>query len=256
MQSVLICTAVALLCAAAAGGGWAIARVRRAGGGSGERRALFVARVLAPAMAVVGWVVLIATMIPVLGPPTGDTVAGTAVPAAPGLIPAAAVTTPTSTKPVAPDPMSLLKPGDCVEVPMERTTDAQGRTAWQPGSPVQADCNTVDANYRVLQTGPGACTDPLYKLESSRRDRSGNLIYHLCLGFDWRAGFCYDTADMDEPAKVACGTRGANVVQVTAVLTDTTSGANCPRDDQGAVWVVWDKRRMTVCFRGSDTPGH
>lgn len=178
--------------------------------------------------------------------PSGVTVAGTAVAASPGLIPAVApsTTAPATTTKAEPDPLTLLQPGDCVSLP--------------PGPeevPEPAECTSFEANYRVLQTGPAACTGPLYKVEASRKDRSGNLVYHLCLAFDWRVGMCYDTANMDEPTKVDCGTPGEHVVKVTAVLLDSADGSQCPTDQHGAVAVTWDKRRMTVCFRGTDVPG-
>lgn len=207
------------------------------------------------ALGISGWLALAAGVQPGVAVLTGDTVAGTAVPPAPGLVPAGSTAPTTSAKPVAPDPMSLLKPGDCVEVPMEAATDASGAPTWKPGSPDPADCTSLDANYRVLQTGPEPCAGPLFELETSRKDHSGKQLYHLCLAFDWRVGVCYDTAHMDEPSKVDCGTPGDHIVQATAVLEDSTSGAGCPRDGKGAVWVVWDKRRMTVCFRGGDDPG-
>lgn len=186
----------------------------------------------------------------------GATVAGTAGPTAPGLVPAGLPTATTSAKPAAPDPLAALRVGDCVEVPMDQVADPKtGEPTWEAGSPAPADCDSLDANYRVVQTGPGECTGNLYKLETSRHDKSGNLIYHLCLAFDWRVGVCYDATQMDEPLKVDCTTPGPHIVQVTAVLLDTTEGGGCPRDGQGAVWVVWEKRVMTVCFRGSDDPG-
>lgn len=246
---------VGLLVGAAVSGARANVRQRRAKQlwGPAERAGGGLVA-LAVVLGLVGWVCLGAVALPITQDLATDTVSGTAVTPAPGLIPAGAPAT-TSTKPAAPDPISLLKPGDCVEVPIVRSNDGNGKPTRRAGSPAPADCNTVDANYRVLQTGPGACVGNLYKLESSRHDKSGKLVYHLCLAFDWRVGFCYDTADIDEPTKVNCDTPGPNVVQVTAVLQDTTGGSGCPRDGQGAVWVAWDKRQMTVCFRGGDHPG-
>ncbi|MEV6768310.1 hypothetical protein AB0N05_06700 [Nocardia sp. NPDC051030] len=241
----VIGVAVALLSWSALFGGVAIAR----------RRRTWTTKVLIPAAAILGWITLVAGLLSSISPMTGDTIAGTPVAAAPGLVQAGVPTTPTTTKTAAPDPMSLLKVGDCVEVPMEQATGPDGKPTSKPGSPSPADCNSLDANYRVLQNSPEACTGNLYKLETSRHDKAGKLIYHLCLAFDWRVGFCYDTATMDEPSKVDCTTSGQHIVQVTGVLEDTTDGARCPRDGNGAVWVTWDKRHMTVCFRGSDNPG-
>ncbi|WP_157574462.1 hypothetical protein [Nocardia jejuensis] len=255
MHWVAVGVAVLLLVTAALIGAVAVAKQKRAqrySTGAVVRTGGFPRRA-APVLAVLGWVVLLAGLAAAVNPVAGDTVAGTAIPAAPGLV-QAGVPTSTSTKPAAPDPLSLLKVGDCVEVPMEQATGPSGPT-WKAGSPEPSDCATVDANYRVVQTGPEACTDNLYKLESSRHDRAGKLIYHLCMAFDWRVGVCYDTEHMDEPSKVDCGTRGSHIVQATAVLENTTDGNSCPRDGQGAVWVVWDKRHLTVCFRGGDDPG-
>ncbi|WP_459957526.1 hypothetical protein [Nocardia sp. IFM 10818] len=248
---------MALLVLAAAAGFAAIAKERRARRDSGGRAAPASRglAILAVALALPGWAGVAATVVPAVQLMAGDTIAGSAGPTSPGLVQAGLPTTTTSAKPAAPDPMSLLVPGDCVEVPMDRTTDASGTPTWEPGDPAPADCNSLDANYRVLQTGPQACSGTLYKLETSRHDKSGNLLYHLCLAFDWRVDFCYDTTQMAEPFKVDCATPGRHVVQVTAVLENTTDGARCPRDGQGAVWVVWNKRELTVCFRGSDDPG-
>ncbi|QLY29690.1 LppU/SCO3897 family protein [Nocardia huaxiensis] len=253
MPWVLIAVAVALLLAATATGVLAIRRQRRTQNGRGMR-------VLASILVILGWIAMLAGLLPiaqdVASNLAGDTIAGTARPTAPGLVPAGLPTTTTSAKPAAPDPLAALRVGDCVEVPMDQTTDPKtGQPTWRAGSPAVADCDSLDANYRVVQTGAGECTGNLYKLETSRHDKSGNLIYHLCLAYDWRVGVCYDTTQMDEPLKVDCGTAGAHIVQVTAVLEDTREGAGCPRDGQGAVWVVWDKRALTVCFRGGDEPG-
>ncbi|NNH72231.1 hypothetical protein HLB23_20610 [Nocardia uniformis] len=177
---------------------------------------------------------------------SGAAVAGTALPASPGLVPAVAPSTSAAATTVEtePDPLTLLVPGDCVALSPDPTE-----------SPEPAECTSFEANYRVLQTGPEACTGPLFKVETSRRDRSGKYLYHLCLAFDWRAEMCYDTADMDEPTKVDCSTPGQHVVMVTAVLLDTLDGSQCPTDHNGAVAVTWEKRQMTVCFRGTDDPG-
>lgn len=245
-----------LLLAAAVAGFFAIRserEARRAWGSTAKGgRGLVTLTVV---LGMLGWFGMAEAAMPVTSAIAGDTITGTALPTAPGLVEAGISTTTTSAKPSAPDPMTLLKPGDCVEVPMEAATDPSGAPTWKPGSPAPADCTSLDANYRVLQTGPDACAGPLYKLETSRKDHAGKQLYHLCLAFDWRTGFCYDTAHMDEPSKVDCGTPGDHIVQATAVLEGTTDGAGCPRDGQGAVWVVWDKRQMTVCFRGGDNPG-
>ncbi|WP_067827628.1 hypothetical protein [Nocardia inohanensis] len=235
--------AIALLISAVLAAGGAVLRKQR------------IWTVLVAVLAVPGWLGLAGGLLPAVEGIAGDTIAGTAVPPAPGLVKAGLPVTSTSAKPAPPDPLSLLQVGDCVSVPMERTTDATGAPTWKAGTPEPADCDALEANYRIEQTGPAACTGNLYKLESSRKDRSGKLVYHLCMAFDWRVGVCYDTTHMDEPSKVDCATPGAHHVQATAVLLDTVDGSRCPRDGRGAVWVVWDKRRMTVCFRGGDDPG-
>ncbi|WP_157555378.1 LppU/SCO3897 family protein [Nocardia crassostreae] len=233
----------ALLVLAAVAGGTAVAKERRVRFDPSGRaaRASRVLAVLAVALAIPGWAGVAATVVPAVQTMAGDTVAGSAGPTSPGLVQAGIPTTAPTTKSAAPDPMSLLVPGDCVEVPMDPTVDASGAPTWEPGDPAPADCNSLDANYRVLQTGPQACSGNLYKLETSRHDRSGNLVYHLCLAFDWRVDFCYDTSQMAEPFKVDCATPGRHIVRVTAVLENTVDGAKCPRDGQGAVWVVWNK---------------
>lgn len=207
----------------------------------------------AVAFAALGWLLVFATATATLAPMSRETIAGTAIGAPPELVQAGQPTT--SAKPTAPDPMASLKPGDCVEVPIERARDAAGAPTWKAGTPEPSDCAAVDANYRVLQIGPDPCTDPLYTLESAPKDKSGKARYHLCLTFDWRAGVCYDTTAMDAPSKVDCATRGEHIVQATAVLTNATSGASCPRDGRGAVWVTWRKLELVVCFRGGDNPG-
>ncbi|MFI6869494.1 hypothetical protein [Nocardia sp. NPDC050406] len=205
-----------------------------------DRRRLLIALAVVGLVAVGGMTAVIGRALP-----SGATVAGTAVAASPGLVPAVA---PSTTAPAAttvePDPLTLLRPGDCV---------ALAPVADEPPEP--AECTSFEANYRVLQTGPAPCTGPLYKVEASRKDRAGNYVYHLCLAYDWRVGMCYDTANMDEPTKVDCASSGEHVVRVTAVLLDTVDGSRCPTDQNGAVAVSWDQRQMTVCFRGSDNPG-
>lgn len=248
--------AAALLFAAAVVGFFAIAserEARRSWNPAARGKRWLV--VLTVALGGFGWLAMASAASPVPSALFGDTVAGTALPEAPGLVQAGIPTSTANPKPAAPDPLSLLNPGDCVEVPMEAATAADGGPTWKPGAPAPADCTTLDANYRVLQTGPAPCAGPLYKLETSRKDRAGKQLYHLCLAFDWRAGFCYDTEHMDEPSKVDCATPGDHIVQATAVFENTTDGSGCPRDGRGAVWVVWDKRQMTVCFRGGDKPG-
>ncbi|MGW5225578.1 LppU/SCO3897 family protein [Nocardia niigatensis] len=210
-------------------------------------------RVVTLGSAMAGWVLVVGAVTAVLSPLPRDTVAGRATAAPPQLVQAGLPTT--SVKPDAPDPMAALKAGDCVEVPIQQAKDATGAPSWKAGQPEPSDCNSVDANYRVLQIGPDPCTDPLYTLESTPKDKTGKARYHLCLTFDWRTGLCYDTVDMDVPSKVDCGATGDHIVQATAVLTGTTSGAGCPRDGRGAVWVVWNKLQLTVCFRGGDNPG-
>lgn len=216
-----------------------------AGWGLGRMEAKDVRRLLI-ALATISLVVIAGVTVLIGQVAGGATVAGTALPVSPGLVPAVAPTTtaPATTVKTEPDPLTLLKPGDCVALPPSPTDP-----------PEPAECTSFEANYRVLQTGPEACTGPLYKVEASRKDRAGNYIYHLCLAFDWRAEMCYDTTDMDEPTKVDCSTPGQHVVMVTAVLLDTLDGSQCPTDNNGAVAVTWDKRQMTVCFRGSDDPG-
>ncbi|MFJ4650114.1 hypothetical protein ACIP5Y_02450 [Nocardia sp. NPDC088792] len=250
--------AMALLIPAAMLGGSAIVQQRRTSRAARGGTPLVVGGMLraTTVLAVFGWVVLVSALVSGYAPVTADTLAGTAIPAPPELVQAGIPATfPTSDVPPMPDPIAQLKVGDCVEVPMEPSTDKSGAPTWQPGAPAPADCTTLDANYRVVQTDPGPCTDPLYRLETSHHDRAGKLAYHLCLAFDWRTGVCYDTTHLDEPSKVDCGTRGDHIVQATAVLENTTDGNGCPRDGRGAVWVVWDKMRLTVCFRGADTPG-
>ncbi|MTE13428.1 LppU/SCO3897 family protein [Nocardia aurantiaca] len=210
-------------------------------------------RMVTAGLAVVGWVLLFAAATVVISPVPRDTIAGTAIAAPPELVQAVQPTT--SAKPDAPDPMAALKAGDCVEVPIEQAKDVTGAPTWKAGSPEPSDCNSVDANYRVLQNGPDPCAGPLYTLESAPKDKAGKARYHLCLTFDWRAGVCYDTTTMDVPSKVDCGVPGDHIVQATAVLENATSGAGCPRDGRGAVWVVWSKLQLTVCFRGGDNPG-
>ncbi|MBF6134645.1 hypothetical protein IU501_16745 [Nocardia otitidiscaviarum] len=204
------------------------------------------ARRLWTALAVVALVVIAVTAALVGRSLPGATIAGTALPAAPGLVPATAPvpTTPGTTTVIEPDPLTLLRPGDCVALPPDET---------DPPEPVE--CTSLAANYRVLQTGPEPCTGPLYKVEASSRDRAGNYNYHLCLAYDWRAGMCYETTDMNDPVKVDCATPGPHVVQVTAVFENSLDGTRCPTDQNGAVAITWDKRMLTVCFRGGDDPG-
>ncbi|MGW4126202.1 hypothetical protein [Nocardia sp. NPDC004711] len=236
--------AVLLLCLAAT----VASRARRT-----PHRASRGTRAVAAGSALVGWVLVFGAMTAMISPLPRDTVAGKAIAAPPELVQAGLPTT--SARPDAPDPMAALKAGDCVEVPIQQAKDASGAPSWKAGSPEPSDCNSVDANYRVLQIGPDPCSGPLYTLESAPKDKTGKARYHLCLTFDWRTGVCYDTADMDVPSKVACGTPGDHIVQATAVLEGATSGAGCPRDGRGAVWVVWNKLELTVCFRGGDDPG-
>ncbi|MGW4245159.1 LppU/SCO3897 family protein [Nocardia sp. NPDC004722] len=247
-------TAVVLLSVAAALAARAItrqgrARVDPAVPGVGVR-----ARALISGLAVSGWVLMFAAVASNLPFLHHDTIAGSAIAAPPELVRAGQPST-VADKPQAPDPMAALKVGDCVEVPIEQARTASGDPTWRAGTPEPSDCGSVDANYRVLQIGPGPCTDPLYTLESAPHDKSGKVRYHLCLTFDWRAGVCYDTTNMDVPSKVDCATTGEHIVQATAVFANSTSGAGCPRDHRGAVWVVWNKLQLTVCFRGSDNPG-
>lgn len=247
--------AVVLLMSAAIVGLAAIRGLRRAPlDRTGARpRAGVAVRAAISTLAVLGWVILLTGVGSGLSPLTRDTVAGTPIAAPPELIQAGVPTT--SAKPHAPDPLAALRIGDCVEVPIEQASDPTGAPSWKAGAPDPVECTSLDANYRVVQTGPAPCSDPLWHLESSRHNKAGALIYHLCLAFDWRTGFCYDTAHLDEPSKVDCGTPGDHIVQATAVLENTVGGGSCPRDGAGAVWVVWDQRRLTVCFRGSDRPG-
>lgn len=248
--------AAALLLAAAVTGFFAIAFEREAKRSwDPTARGKRWLTVLTVTLGLFGWLAMASAAIPLTSAIAGDTIIGSAQPTSPGLVDAGIPTSTANPKPAVPDPMQQLKPGDCVEVPMEAATDPDGSPTWKPGSPAPADCNTVDANYRVLQNSPDPCTGPLYKLETTRKDHAGKQLYHLCLAFDWRVGFCYDTAHMDEPAKVDCDTPGDHIVKATAVFENSTDGSACPRDGQGAVWVVWDKRQMTVCFRGSDKPG-
>ncbi|MVU76804.1 hypothetical protein GPX89_06025 [Nocardia sp. ET3-3] len=252
---VVVGVAVILLSVAAVAGVRAIAQQNRAMADFSGRTPRVGARRrgVISALAVTGWVLVYAAVASNLPFLHHDTVAGQPVAAPPQLVQAGQPTT-TAAKPRA-DPMAALKVGDCVEVPIEAAKDASGAPTWRPGSPEPSDCNSVDANYRVLQIGPDPCSDPLYTLESAPHDRTGKVRYHLCMTFDWRTGVCYDTTNMDVPSKVACGTPGEHIVQATAVLEHDTSGAACPRDGRGAVWVVWSKLQLTVCFRGSDNPG-
>lgn len=211
-------------------------------------------RVSALALAATGWILVFAAVMATLSPMTREAVAGNPIGVPPELVQAGQPTT--SAKPTAPDPMASLKPGDCVEVPIERAKDASGAPTWKAGTPEPSDCNSVDANYRVLQNGPDPCTDPLYTLDSAPKDKTGKPRYHLCLTFDWRTGVCYDTTAMETPSKVDCATSGEHIVQATAVLANATSGTSCPRDGRGAVWVIWRKLELTVCFRGGDNPGN
>ncbi|BEK86666.1 hypothetical protein GCM10010198_76340 [Nocardia seriolae] len=247
--------AVVLLAAAAALGADAIARQRRAAANrsgasprTGGRRPVVIS-----ALAVTGWLLVYSVVASNLPFVHHDTIAGTATAAPPELVPAGQPTT--SARPQAADPMAALKVGDCVEVPIEQTKDASGAPAWRAGAPEPSDCDSMDANFRVVQNGPDPCTNPLYTLDRAPRDKTGKARYHLCLTFDWRAGVCYDTTVMDAPSKVDCATSGEHIVQATAVFENSTSGAGCPRDGRGAVWVIWHKLQLTVCFRGSDNPG-
>ncbi|AYF77273.1 hypothetical protein D7D52_29495 [Nocardia yunnanensis] len=249
---VVIGMAVVVLSAAAALGSRAVTRQRRARHDPAVPRVGNRSRALIAGLAVSGWVLVYAAAASNLPFLHHDTIAGAAIAAPPALVKAGQ---PTATKPPAPDPMAALKAGDCVEVPIQQAHDASGAPTWKAGTPEPSDCNTVDANYRVLQMGPDPCGGPLYTLESAPKDKTGKARYHLCLTFDWRAGVCYDTTNMDVPQKVDCGTPGEHVVQATAVFENSTSGAGCPRDGRGAVWVVWSKLQLTVCFRGGDNPG-
>ncbi|MEC3954248.1 hypothetical protein VMT65_14510 [Nocardia sp. CDC153] len=241
--------AVVLLSVAAALGMRAVSRQERAPREPiGRRR-----RMVIVALALTGWFLVYSAVASTLPFVHRDTVAGTAVAAPPELVQAGQPTT-TSAKPHA-DPMASLKVGDCVEVPIQQAKDASGAPSWKAGSPEPSTCNSIDANYRVLQVGPEPCTGPLYTLDSAPRDKTGKVRYHVCMTFDWRVGVCYDTTNMDVPSKVDCGTPGEHIVQATAVFENSTSGAGCPRDGRGAVWVVWSQLQLTVCFRGSDSPG-
>ncbi|WP_040810615.1 hypothetical protein [Nocardia concava] len=252
---VVVGMAIILLSAAAALGVKAIGHQNRAFADPtgatppvGARRQRVVA-----ALAIVGWVLVFAAVGSNLPFVHHDTIAGRAVAAPPELVRAGDLA-PTAVKPKA-DPMAALKPGDCAEVPIQSARDSSGAPTWKAGAPEPSDCKSIDANYRVLQNGPEPCSGPLYTLESAPKDKTGKVRYHLCLTFDWRVGVCYDTTNMDVPSKVDCATSGDHIVQATAVFENSTSGAGCPRDGRGAVWVVWSKLQLTVCFRGADNPG-
>ncbi|GAB0104239.1 hypothetical protein JMUB6875_32130 [Nocardia sp. JMUB6875] len=252
---VVVGMAVVLLSAAAALGVKAIGQQNRAFAdptGAAPRVGVRRQGVIS-ALAVVGWIMVFAALGSNLPFVHHDTIAGRAVAAPPELVRAGDLA-PTAVKPKA-DPMAALKPGDCAEVPIQSARDASGAPTWKAGTPEPSDCRSIDANYRVLQNGPEPCAGPLYTLESAPKDKTGKVRYHLCLTFDWRAGVCYDTTNMDVPSKVDCATTGDHIVQATAVFENSTSGAGCPRDGRGAVWVVWSKLELTVCFRGADNPG-
>lgn len=251
----VVAVAVLLMCLAAALASRAGAATERTPGDwrAVSRRGTRWRRVGALGFAATGWVLVFAAFTATLSPMSRETIAGNPIGAPPELVPAGQPTI--SAKPPAPDPLAALKPGDCVEVPIERAKDTTGAPTWKAGTPEPSDCGSVDANYRVLQIGPDSCTDPLYTLESAPKDKTGKPRYHLCLTFDWRTGVCYDTTAMETPSKVDCATPGEHIVQATAVLPNAVSGASCPRDGRGAVWVIWRKLELTVCFRGGDNPG-
>lgn len=146
----------------------------------------------------------------------------------------------------APDLLSATLPGDCVAIP------APHASGGVPATVVPVPCDTLPANFRVLQTG--TCTDPRVDREHRRTDRAGRDRDYLCLTPDWRAGTCYDVTDWHLPRKVDCARAGKKIIRITAVLPRPADAAACPRDAEGATAVDWPKWGATLCMRGFDRP--
>ncbi|WP_454195709.1 hypothetical protein [Nocardia sp. Marseille-Q1738] len=146
----------------------------------------------------------------------------------------------------APDPLTATRPGDCVAIP------APHASGGIPATIVPAACDTLPANFRVLQTG--SCTDPRVDREHRRTDRAGREQVHLCLAPDWRAGTCYDVTDWHLPRKVDCARVGKKIIRITAVLPYAADADACPRDADGSNAVARPNRGITLCMRGFDRP--
>ncbi|WP_040781364.1 hypothetical protein [Nocardia pneumoniae] len=146
----------------------------------------------------------------------------------------------------APDPLAATRPGDCVAIP------APHASGGIPATVVPARCDTLPANFRVLQTG--SCTDPRVDREHRRTDRDGREQVHLCLTPDWQAGVCYDVADWQLPRKVDCARVGKKIIRITAVLPHAADASACPRDADGANAVGRANWGITLCMRGFDRP--
>lgn len=146
----------------------------------------------------------------------------------------------------APDPLTATRPGECVAIP------APHASGGVPAAIVPAPCDTLPANFRVLQTGP--CTDPRVEREHRRTGRTEREQVHLCLAPDWQAGVCYDVTDWHLPRKVDCARVGKKIIRITAVLPYTAGADACPRDTDGSNAVGWPNRGITLCMRGFDRP--
>ncbi|WP_249643885.1 hypothetical protein [Nocardia sputi] len=151
-----------------------------------------------------------------------------------------------ATRAAASDPLAEARPGECVAISASR---ASGHDTVDL-APVP--CETLPANFRVLQTG--TCTDPRVEREHRGADAAGYERFRLCLAPDWQAGTCYDVTDWHVPSKVDCARVGKKIVRVNAVLPYTPDAAACPRDAEGAGAVGWAQRGITLCLRGSDRP--
>ncbi|WP_067462421.1 hypothetical protein [Nocardia amamiensis] len=146
----------------------------------------------------------------------------------------------------AAEPLAATRPGECVAIP------APHATGGVPATVLPAHCDTLPANFRVLQTG--TCTDPRVEREHRQTGRTGREQVHLCLAPDWQAGVCYDVTDWQLPRKVDCARVGKKIIRITAVLPYTAGADACPRDADGSNAVGWPNRGITLCMRGADRP--
>ncbi|NLU83745.1 hypothetical protein [Rhodococcus sp. HNM0569] len=109
-----------------------------------------------------------------------------------------------------------------------------------------APCGAADANYRVVATAPSKtqCSPDAdsYYYEMYFDVEQGAV----CLDIDWVPGGCMDLGG-DEPRRIDCADRSAvDRVEVTDILSGTTSAEDCPRPADGGFEYV--DRRFVVCI--------